>query len=125
MLGWFVRPVPVIRPTTVPIIGEPNTGELTPDPRGRLEAVTLDQPLLTIGQTLTDHDVHLFGDFTWYVSTVVNSPLAQAQHTSVTLTPGIRTHLGNDWYLLVGLPTPLTNERIGSLGMIFWFMKAW
>jgi hypothetical protein len=28
---------------------------------------------LAIGQTLTDHDVPLLGDFTWYVSTVVNT----------------------------------------------------
>ena len=80
---------------------------------------------LAIGQTLTDHDVPLFGDFTWYVSTVVNTPLSDGQHTSVTLTPGMRTHLGRDWYFLAGLPTPLTTERIGDIGMIFWFMKAW
>jgi hypothetical protein len=80
---------------------------------------------LAIGQTLTDHDVPLFGDFTWYVSAVAESALAQGQHTGVTLTPGIRTHLGNDWYFLAGLPTPLTSQRIGDIGMIFWFMKAW
>jgi len=80
---------------------------------------------LAIGQTLTDHDVPLFGDFTWYVSTVVNTPLRDGQHTSVTLTPGIRTHLGRDWYFLAGLPTPLTTQRLGDIGMIFWFMKAW
>jgi hypothetical protein len=43
----------------------------------------------------------------------------------VTLTTGLRTHPGRDWYRLAGLPTPSTNERIGDLGMIFWFMKAW
>ncbi len=80
---------------------------------------------LAIGQTLTDHDVPLFGDFTWYVSGVVSSPLSQGQHTSATLTPGIRTHVGNDWYFLAGLPTPLTSARLGDIGMIFWFMKAW
>jgi hypothetical protein len=80
---------------------------------------------LAIGQTLTDHDVPLFGDFTWYVSTVVGTPLRNGQHTSVGLTPGLRTHLGHDWYFLAGLPIPLTSERIGELGMIFWFMKAW
>ena len=80
---------------------------------------------LAIGQTLTDHDVPLFGDFTWYVSAVVNTPLSYGQHTSVTLTPGMRTHLGRDWYFLAGLPTPLTTERVGDIGMIFWFMKAW
>jgi hypothetical protein len=80
---------------------------------------------LAIGQTLTDHDVRLFGDFTWYVSAVANTPLSQGQHTGVTLTPGMRTHLGNDWYFLAGVPTPVTKQRIGDIGMIFWFMKAW
>jgi hypothetical protein len=37
----------------------------------------------------------------------------------------MRTHLGNDWYFLAGLPTPLTHQRLGDIGMIFWFMKAW
>jgi hypothetical protein len=77
---------------------------------------------LAIGQTLTDHDVPPFGDFTWYFSTVVDTSLRDGQHTSVTLTPGIRTHLGRDWYFLAGVPTPLTDQRIGSIGMIFWFM---
>jgi hypothetical protein len=80
---------------------------------------------LAIGNTFTDHDVPLFGDFTLYVSAVVDTPLAYGQHTSVTLTPGTRQHLGRDWYFLAGLPTPLTSQRIGDIGMIFWFMKAW
>ncbi len=41
------------------------------------------------------------------------------------LFPGIRTHLGNDWYFLAGLPTPVTKDRVAEIGMIFWFMKAW
>jgi hypothetical protein len=80
---------------------------------------------LAIGNTFTDHDVPLFGDFTLYTSAVANSSLANGGHTGVTLTPGMRTHLGNDWYFLAGLPVPVTSERIGDLGMIFWFMKAW
>ena len=81
---------------------------------------------LAIGQTLTGHDVPLFGDFTWYVSAVADTPLSQGGGpTSATLTPGVRTHLGHDWYFLAGLPTPVTNARIGEIGMIFWFMKAW
>jgi hypothetical protein len=80
---------------------------------------------LSIGQTLTDHDVPLFGDFTYYLSTVVNTSLANGSQTSVTLTPGIRTHLGNDWYFLAGIPTPVTKDRVAEVGMIFWFMKAW
>jgi hypothetical protein len=80
---------------------------------------------LAIGNTFTDHDVPLFGDLTCYLSTVVNTPLANGGQTSVVLTPGMRTHLGNDWYFLAGLPVPLTKQRVGDIGMIFWFMKAW
>ncbi len=80
---------------------------------------------LAIGQTLTDHDHPFLGDFTYYLSTVVNTPLANGGQTSVTLTPGLRTHVGNDWYFLAGLPTPVTNSRVADFGMIFWFMKAW
>jgi hypothetical protein len=80
---------------------------------------------LAIGQTLTAHDVPLFGDFTYYLSTVVDTPTLHGDKTSVALTPGMRTHLGNDWYFLAGLPIPVTKDRVADLGMIFWFMKAW
>jgi hypothetical protein len=80
---------------------------------------------LAIGQTLTGHDVPWFGDFTYYLSMVVDTPLSNGGRSSVALTPGIRTHLGHDWYFLAGLPTPLTRERVADLGMILWFMKAW
>ena len=80
---------------------------------------------LAIGNTFTDHDVPLFGDFTLYLSTVVNTPLANGNSTSVALTPGLRTHLGKDCYFLAGLPIPVTKDRVADLGMIFWFMKAW
>jgi hypothetical protein len=78
-----------------------------------------------IGQTITPHEMPIIGDFTYYLSTVVNTPLANSGLTRVTLTPGIRTHVGNDWYFLAGLPTPVTKERVADFGMIFWFMKAW
>jgi hypothetical protein len=80
---------------------------------------------LAIGNTLTGHDGPLFGDFTLYISAVADTPLSQGQRTSVTLTPGMRTHLGSDWYFLAGLPMPLTSARTGDIGMIFWLMKAW
>ena len=80
---------------------------------------------LAIGNTFTKHDVPLFGDFTCYLSAVANTPLADGNQTSVVLTPGMRTHLGNDWYFLAGLPVPVTKQRVGDIGMIFWLMKAW
>jgi hypothetical protein len=98
------------------------TGVLIPTNHGGGETL-INQ--LAIGQTLTDHDVPLIGDFTYYLSAVVDTPLSNGADTSVTLTPGLRTHLGRDWYFLAGLPTPVTKQRIGEIGMIFWFMKAW
>jgi hypothetical protein len=41
------------------------------------------------------------------------------------MTHGLRIHLGRDWYFLAGIPIPLTNRRVGDIGMIFWFRKAW
>lgn len=84
-----------------------------------------DYDLDAIGQTLTDHDVPCFGDFTYYLSVVVNTPLSNSEQTRVTLTPGVRTHLGNDWYFLAGTPVPVTKDRIADFGMVCWFMKAW
>lgn len=68
-----------------------------------------------LGQTLTKHDVPWFGDFTYYV--VVDLTEAENTKTFVSITPGIRTHLGRGWYLLVGLEVPVTanagfSERI-------------
>ena len=37
----------------------------------------------------------------------------------------LRPHLGRDWYLLAGIPTPLTKARVADLGMILWLVKAW
>jgi hypothetical protein len=80
---------------------------------------------LAIGQTLTDHDVPVIGDFTYYLSTVVHADLVNGDKSQVTLTPGMRTHLGNDWYFLAGLEVPVTKQRSADLAAIFWFMKAW
>lgn len=96
-------------------------GDLIPMQRGGNTMISQ----FAIGQTLTEHDVPLLGDFTYYLSTVVNTPLSRGGRTSVTLTPGIRTHLGHSWYLLAGVPTPLTDARVADLGMILWFMKSW
>jgi hypothetical protein len=80
---------------------------------------------LAIGNTFTDPDAPLFGDYTCYLVAVTRTPLANSDQTSATLTPGMRTHLGNDWYFLAGPPIGLTSQRVAEIGMIFWFMKAW
>jgi hypothetical protein len=66
-----------------------------------------------------------FGNFTYYLSAVVETPFSNNGQTGVTLTPGVRTHVGHDWYFLAGLPTPLTRQRVADLGFIRWFIKAW
>lgn len=60
-----------------------------------------------IGQTVTDHDKAPLGDLTWYVASTwrefSNGP------TFVSVTPGVRTHLGGNLFLLAGIEIPLTN----------------
>lgn len=61
-----------------------------------------------IGQTVTDHDKAPLGDLTWYVASTwrefSNGP------TFVSITPGMRTHLGGNLFLLAGIEIPLTNS---------------
>jgi hypothetical protein len=60
-----------------------------------------------IGQTVTDHDKAPVGDFTWYVASTwrefTNGP------SFVSVTPGVRTHLGGNLFLLAGIEIPLAN----------------
>jgi hypothetical protein len=64
---------------------------------------------LGIGQTLTPHDVPLWGDFTYNVTTNVREYLGQTG-TFVSVTPGLRTHLGRNFWLLGGVEIPLSNS---------------
>jgi hypothetical protein len=61
-----------------------------------------------IGQTVTDHDKAPLGDLTWYVASTwrefENGP------TFVSVTPGVRTHLGGNLFLLAGIEIPVTNS---------------
>ncbi|WP_066531154.1 hypothetical protein [Erythrobacter sp. CCH5-A1] len=61
-----------------------------------------------IGQTVTDHDKAPIGDLTWYVASTwrefSNGP------TFVSVTPGVRTHLGGNLFLLAGIEIPLANS---------------
>jgi len=62
-----------------------------------------------LGQTVTDHERTPFGDLTWYVASTwrefSNGP------TFVSVTPGMRTHLGGNLFLLAGIEIPLTNSN--------------
>lgn len=60
-----------------------------------------------IGQTVTDHDRAPLGDLTWYVASTwrefENGP------SFVSITPGMRTHLGGNLFLLAGIEIPLND----------------
>lgn len=59
---------------------------------------------VSVGYYMTPHDMIPFGDMVWYVATNVNQEIdnrAANGDTTVTLSPGFRSHLGMDWYMLV------------------------
>lgn len=61
-----------------------------------------------IGQTFTEHDAAPLGDLTWYVAGNWREPANGP--TFVSVTPGVRTHLGNDLFLLAGIEIPVVNS---------------
>lgn len=62
-----------------------------------------------IGQTFTPHNRAPLGDLTWYVAgnwrEFENGP------TFLSVTPGVRTHLGGNLFLLGGIEIPVTNSN--------------
>lgn len=62
-----------------------------------------------IGQTVTPHNRAPFGDLTWYVSGNYREPIGPRGDTFVSVTPGLRTHVGNNLFFLAGVEFPVTN----------------
>lgn len=60
-----------------------------------------------IGQTVTDHDRAPLGDLTWYVASTWRE--FRGGPSFVSVTPGVRTHLGGNLFLLAGIEIPLAN----------------
>jgi len=70
-----------------------------------------------IGQTFTPHDRAPFGDATWYVSVNYAEPIdarsariGRDARSFVSITPGVRTHLGGNLFLLGGVEFPVVNR---------------
>ncbi len=61
-----------------------------------------------IGQTITEHERTPLGDFTYYVSGNYREPTKGRSFVSIT--PGIRTHLGGDLFFLAGVEVPVTES---------------
>ncbi len=69
---------------------------------------------LAAGYYFTPHDCTPFGDLVGYVSANFNHPVddrGDNDVTNVTVTPGFRTHLGQNWYLLGGVEFPVTEPK--------------
>lgn len=64
-----------------------------------------------IGQTITPHSKAPFGDLTWYVAGNWREPTNGRGNSFVSITPGLRTHLGGNLFLLGGVEFPVTNNR--------------
>jgi len=65
----------------------------------------------TIGQTVTPHNRAPFGDLTWYVASNWVQPVNRSAPSFVSITPGLRTHLGGNLFLLGGIEFPVTPQR--------------
>jgi hypothetical protein len=68
---------------------------------------------LAAGYYFTDHDMAPFGDLVGYVATNLTQATDDGgpATTTLTFTPGFRTHLGHNWYLLGGVEVPATNPK--------------
>ena len=81
----------------------------------------------SVGYYMTPHDMTPFGDMVWYLATNLNQAIdnrADGGDTAVTLSPGFRTHLGMDWYMLGTVEVPVTNSEY-DYQVLFSFMKVY
>jgi hypothetical protein len=80
---------------------------------------------LAAGYYFTPHSATPFGDLVFYLSTNLLQTIDGPSKNTVTLTPGFRTHLGANWYLLGGVEVPVTSTKpfdyqvLGALMKVF------
>jgi len=77
------------------------------------------------GYYFTPHSATPFGDLVFYLSTNLLQTIDGPSKNTVTLTPGVRSHLGANWYLLGGVEVPVTSTKpfdyqvLGALMKVF------
>jgi hypothetical protein len=78
------------------------------------------------GYYFTPHDLTPIGDLVWYLSANLTQLTDSGpKTTTLTLTPGFRTYLGWNWYLLGAVQVPITNPEsfdyqvLGALMVVF------
>jgi hypothetical protein len=78
-----------------------------------------------IGHTVTPHERVPFGDFTYSLSVNLGQDLgATDDHTFLSFTPAIRTHLGNNLFFLAGYEVPVTGPETFDQRVIFAIVKG-
>src|SRR5262245_16081090 len=81
---------------------------------------------LAAGYYFTPHNFTPLGDLVFYLSANLFQPIddrGPKDTTLLTLTPGVRTHLGANWYLLGGVEVPVTNPKPFDFQVLFGLMK--
>jgi len=80
---------------------------------------------LAIGRTITSHDDAPLGDFTYYLSMNVVDQLGSSDgHTFASLTPGMRTHLGDNVFFLAGCEVPVTGPTAFDQRLLFLIVRG-
>lgn len=64
----------------------------------------------TIGQTVTPHSKAPFGDLTWYIAGNWSKP-TNGGISQISITPGMRTHVGHNLFFLAGVEIPLNRAE--------------
>ena len=83
---------------------------------------------LAVGKYWTQHDATP-GDFVTFLSINGFTTLDDRgpTYSYLSFTPGLRFHLGNDYYLVAGVEVPVTGPKTQSFAWspIFWLTKVW
>ena len=79
------------------------------------------------GYYFTPHNFTPLGDLVFYLSANLNQPIDDRgpKDTVLTLTPGFRTHLGANWYLLGGIEVPVTTPKAFDFQILGGLMKVY
>ncbi len=83
---------------------------------------------LAAGYYITPHDKTTFSDTVLYVAANFNQAIdnrAPNSTSTISLAPGFRTHLGQNWYLLGSVNVPITNPQPYDYQVLGALMKVW
>jgi hypothetical protein len=79
---------------------------------------------LAIGRTITAHEDAPLGDFTYYLSMNVVDETGSDGHTFVSMTPGMRTHLGDNVFFLAGYEVPVAGPTPFDQRLLFLIVRG-